>query len=290
MSKAGSGGLVLYACTQSGLRELEVEHEGGTVHDLLERLPSGVYSALRTFHHDRFLWLDAHIGRTERSMAQLGWTSVLDRARLRRALHGAVSAYPLSDSRVRFDVLREPATIQGITADMFIALSPYAPVPDEFMRDGVRVELAPHLRRPTPRIKTTDFVRARKPLPLGTKDRYEGVLLDERARILECSSSNIAFFRGNTVIAAGDGVLEGITLLVLRHVAPSAGFDWVEERLPLADVARVDEAFLSSSSRGVVPIVRIADFQVGNGRVGERTRALLAAYLACAEREAKPAV
>jgi hypothetical protein len=39
-----------------------------------------------------------------------------------------------------------------------------------------------------------------------------------------------------------------------------------------------------------VPIVRIADFQVGNGRVGERTRALLAAYLACAEREAKPAV
>lgn len=285
-----SAGLELHALSATGVKTLAVEAAGGTVHDLLERLPVGVYSALRTFHHDRLLWLDKHLERTSRSMQQLGWKKSLDRDALRRALHVAVSTYPLADARVRFDVLQEPATIQGVTADMFIALSPFVPVPDEFMREGVRVELATHLRRASPRVKTTDFVRTRKPLPLATRENYEGVLLDDEQRVLEGSSSNIAFVRGDTLIAAGDGVLEGITLQVLRHIAPAVGLKWSDEPLPLARLATVQEAFLSSSSRGLVPIVQIADQNIGAGRPGPFTHALLAAYLAFAEREAQPAV
>ena len=197
---------------------------------------------------------------------------------------------PIPDARVRFDVLREPVTIQGTTANVFIALSPFVPVPAEFLRDGVRVELAPHLHRESPRIKTTDFVRTRKPLPLATQDRYEGILLDEKERILECSSANIAFVRDRTIVAAGDGVLEGITSLVVRHLAPSLGLSWEHERLPLSELPSVSEAFLSSSSRGVVPIVRIADTRIGDGHVGPQTRALIEAYYAFAEREVRPAI
>lgn len=283
-------GLELFAVSAAGTTALAIETPGGNVHDVLERLPPGVYSALRTFHHDRFLWLEAHLERTERSMALLGWRNSLDRARLRRALHAAVGSYPLADARVRFDVLPVPFAIQGIEADTFVALSPFVPVAEDFLRDGVRVELARHLERKAPRIKTTDFVRARRPLPLSTKQRYEGVLLDAKERILECSSANIGFFRGRTVVAAGDGVLEGITMQVLRHIAPTLGYAWADERLPLADLESVDEAFLSSSSRGIVPIVQIEEVRVGDGRVGPRTRALLAAYLSCAEREARPAI
>lgn len=285
-----AAGLELYALTTTGLRALTVENRSGTVHDLLEQLPVGVYSALRTFHHARFLWLEAHLERTARSMSSLGWTKTLDRDAVRQALDTAVRAYSRPDARVRFDVLREPATIQGVTADIFIALSPYVPVPEEFLREGVRVEFATHLHREAPRIKTTDFVRTRRPLPLSTREHYEGVLLDREQRILECSSANIAFVRGRTVIAAGDGVLEGITLKLVRHIAPSLGIDWVDERLPVAHLATVGEAFLSSSSRGIVPIVRIAEHQIGDGRVGPITRGLLAEYVALAEREAEPAV
>lgn len=285
-----ASGLELLALTATGPRPLSVGVSGGTVHDLLESLPTGVYSALRTFHHDRFLWLDAHLDRTERSMAALGWTKPLDRAALRRGLHACVHAYPLADARVRFDALREPASIQGVSADLFIALSPYVRVPEEYLRQGVHVELAAHLHRDSPHIKTTDFVRARKPLPLGTRERYEGVLLDEERRILECSSANIAFVRGRSVITAGDGVLEGITSLVLRRLAPSLGLQWQHERLPLSALASVAEAFLSSSSRGVVPIAEVGGTRIGDGRVGPHTRALAAAYDAFAEREARSAI
>lgn len=285
-----NAGLQLFALTKSGLRPLAIEAVDGSVHDLLERLPPGVYSALRTFGHNRFLMLDAHLDRTQRSMELLGWTNRLDRDALRSALHETSSAYPLPEARVRFDVLREPALLAGSSAEVFLALSPHVPVPEEFLRDGVRVELARHLSRPTPLIKTTEFVRARRPLPLNTREQFEGVLIDGQERILECSSANIGFVRGDDLISAGDGVLEGITCRVLRQVAPALGLRWVDARLPLRELASVDEAFIASSFRGVVPVVRFEDQHIGNGRVGARVRALIAAYYAFAEANARPAL
>lgn len=283
-------GLELCALTPQGPRVLALPAGGSCIHELLEQLPGGVYSALRTFHHDRFLWLEAHFDRTDRSMSALGWTTKLDRPLLRRALDERVRAYPLADARARFDVLREPFELQGVVADVFLALSPYEAVPDELLERGVRVELARHLQRPTPRIKTTDFVRARKPLPLSLPLNYEGLLVDDQDRILECSSANVAFVRGKRLISAGDGVLEGITALVLRKLAPSLGLEWEQRRLPIAELSSVDEAFLSSSSRGVVPIVQVGETPIGNGRVGAAVRGLLSAYYAFADREARRAV
>jgi len=282
--------LQLFALTARGPVELAVDANGGTVHDILDRLPGGVYSALRTFGHNRFLWLDAHFDRTDRSMTALGWEKRLDRVALRAALHEVASAYPLADSRVRFDVLRDEFEIQGVRAATFLALSPYEPVPEPFLREGVRVEFAPHLHREAPRVKTTQFTRVRKPLPYGTKERYEHLMLDEQGRILECSSANVAFVRNGALLSAGDGVLEGITALVLRRIATGLGLAWTDERLSRDALNSVDVAFLTSSTRGVVPIVDIADTKIGDGRVGPITRRLVEAYYDYAEREARPAV
>jgi len=281
--------LQLYAVPPAGPRALSVPDGRTNLHDLLEDLPYGVYSAMRTFGHERFLWLERHLERTDKSMAGLGWPGRLDRERVRRALHETARAYPLADSRIRFDVLREPASLQGIEADLFVALMPYVPVPEEFLREGVRVELAPHLRRHEPRIKTTEFVRVRKPLPYGTRDAFEHLLLDEEQRILECSSANIAFVRGREIVTAGEGVLEGVTLGVVLHVAASRGMSVRHERLSLSEVAKVDEAFLSSSTRGLVPVVQVVDKVIGDGTVGATTRELTRLYYEYAEREARPA-
>jgi branched-subunit amino acid aminotransferase/4-amino-4-deoxychorismate lyase len=282
--------LQLYAVNAEGVHALAVEAGTGTVHDLLERMPGGVYSALRTFEHDRFLWLEEHLARTQRSMAGLGWQRALDERRLRSALDAVVRAYPLADSRVRFDVLREPHEVQGVRADLFIALSPFVAVPETYLREGVTLDFAPHLQRLQPLIKTTDFVRERKPLPLGAQGRYEHVMVDARDRVLECSSSNLAFFRGDELVTAGDGVLEGITLMVLLHIAPRLGFRLRRERLPLAELARVDECFLSSSARGVVPVVQVGEQRIADGRVGERVRRLTTAYYEFAARESRRAI
>jgi branched-chain amino acid aminotransferase len=48
--------------------------------------------------------------------------------------------------------------------------------------------------------------------------------------------------------------------------------------LRLDQLSRVEEAFITSSSRGVVPVVQIDDAKVGQGRVGETTKSLTQAY------------
>jgi branched-subunit amino acid aminotransferase/4-amino-4-deoxychorismate lyase len=298
MQTSAASPVQLFAVEAEGLRPLPVPAGAGNFHDVLDGLPLGVYSALRTFHHDRFLWLDAHLDRTDRSMELLGWDFRLDRPALRRALHAAVTAYPLADARVRFDVLAEradrPASPRARRLDtssrVVVALSPFKPVPEAFVRAGVRVEIAPDLSRDRPLIKTADFVVRRRPYPLERQDNYEHLLLDERGGILECSSSNFHGVRGGALLTGSGGALEGITQKVLLQVAADLGVPVRRERVHVAELARLDEACLTSSTRGLVPIVDVAGTKIGDGRPGPVIERLREAYDRFAEREAAPAV
>lgn len=288
----------LFAVEPSGPKPLPVPAGAATFHDVLDGLPLGVYSALRTFHHDRFLWLEAHIDRTDKSMELLDWDFRIDRKALRRALHAAAVAYPLEDARVRFDVLGESANRPwqpiarrlDTTSRVVIILSPYKPVPEPFLREGVRVEIARDLHRDQPLIKTADFVVRRRPYPLERKDSYEHLLVDREGGILECSSANFHAVREGALWTGSGGALEGITQKVLVRVATDLGVPIRRERVGLADVARLDEAFLTSSTRGLVPIVDIAGTKIGAGAPGALYAKLRDGYEQFAEREAVSAV
>jgi hypothetical protein len=139
--------------------------------DLYDGLAVGVYSALRTYEHNKFLSLEDHLARTERSMALLGWQYELDRTQLCRALHEICTDYPAPDSRVRFDVLTEPAF--GTNSRVLIALMPLIPIPDHFYDEGVAVGFAPDLWRENPLAKTADFVQKRRAYAAGTQDCFD---------------------------------------------------------------------------------------------------------------------
>ena len=284
----------LFAVTPAGPQALAVPSGAASFHDVLDDLPLGVYSALRTFHHDRFLGLEAHFDRTDRSMELLGWRDRIDRPLLRRALHEVVTAYPHPDARVRFDLLAEPGSsgaagskaFRAVPSRVLIALSPFKPVPERFLTEGVRVEVARELHRDRPLIKTADFVVRRRPLPLERQDAYEHLLVDGSGRILECSSSNFHAIRGGVLFTAAGGALEGITQKFVLRVAGELGIEIRREHVREDEIARVDEAFLTSSTRGIVPVVDVAGTKIGSGRPGPATDRLRRAYDATAEREA----
>lgn len=269
----------LYAITPTGgALPLTSPEQGETVHDLFDNLPLGVYSALRTFEHNKFLGLAAHLDRTEKSMALLGWDYKLDRVALCRALHQACTAYPLPDSRVRFDVLAAPAVALGTDSRLLIALSPFQPVPEAYLRDGVRVDVAPQLHRDRPLVKEASFVLKRRPYPLGHPETYEHLMLDETGRILEGSSSNFYAVRDGVLWTAGEGVLEGITRKILLQIAADTGLPVRLEAIRFDEVDQLDEAFITSSSRGLIPVVRIAGRPVGAERPGAMTQRLMTLY------------
>jgi len=279
----------LFSVSADGPQPLPVP-DGVPLLELMGSLPQGVYSALRTWHHDRFLWLDEHIARTARSMRGLGWEYELDEGALRRALHRVCTDWPAQDARVRFDVLESPPPRSNTSSRVVIGLTPYHPVPETFLREGVRVEIAERLHRDRPRIKTTEFILRRQPFPLNRQDRYEHLLLEEEHRILECTSANFFGVSKGGLRTSGPGVLEGITRKIFMRLAAELEIAVSTEPVALDEVGELDEAFLTSSTRGLVPIVDVASTRIGNGRPGPVSRRLREAYAAFAEREARAAV
>ena len=138
----------LYAVGRDGATRLSVPPSARSSHEVLEARANGVYTALRSFGGQRFLGLDEHFARTEKSMELSGWPDAsqrLARASIRSAMHAAITDYP-GDAIVRLDVLPSEVTIEGATADTFLTLSALEVLPERFFTDGVRLEIAATLR------------------------------------------------------------------------------------------------------------------------------------------------
>lgn len=295
----------LFAVETAGPRALQVPPDAVQFADLYRGLPLGVYTAFRTFEHNKFLYLSRHLARTERSMALLGWRYTLDRARLLRTLDAVVTAAewppesgpPQSGSpqsgpemRVRIDILADPAEALGTTSRELIAVQPFTPPPVELYEQGVVVDFAAGLHRDNPLAKTAEFA-ARRPAGAGLRaleataavsppaaEPYEYLLLDPDRRILEGTGTNFWAVRDGVVYTAGEGVLEGITREILLQIIPTLGMEVRTEAVGVEDIPTLDEAALSGSSRAFVPVVAIAGRPVGDGRPGPISRRILAAY------------
>lgn len=280
--------MLLYAVTDTGLRPLPVDPTHQTFEQLLQGCPLGVYSALRTFNHNRFLFLDAHIERTVQSMKLLGWDYDWNLTRFRLCLHKAVTAAPFAEMRVRWDILAEP--FPGTSSRELIALKPFTPPPATLYEQGVRVAVAAPLHRDMPLAKTADFAQSRFAYSQQESDAYEYLLVDENGRILECSGANFYGIRDGIIYTAGEGVLAGVTRRILLDLAAQLDIPVVLEPVSLTEINTLDEAALSSSSRALVPIVQIEQTVIGNGRPGPVCRRLLTAYNQFVQSAVKTAV
>jgi len=279
----------LYAVEHDAIRPLPVPDHITGFDQLYEGLALGVYSALRTFDHNKFLHLEHHIQRTRDSMALLGWPDELDETRLRQGLQQACSQYPLPEARVRFDYLAAPPHYLGTDSRLLIGLMPFTPPPPQLFQTGVRVDFAPDLARHNPLAKTADFAQVRRVYKTGG-EIYEYLLLGEQGEILEGTSTNFYGVLNGLFHTAGTGVLAGITRQIILDLAEELHIPVSLEPINVTDITQLSEAALSGSSRALLPVVQIGSQVVGNGRPGPICQRILKAYNEFVGREVKTAV
>ncbi|HML20851.1 MAG TPA: aminotransferase class IV [Aggregatilinea sp.] len=243
--------------------------------------PNGVYTVARTFFRTRALLFDAHLDRLEESARLAGILLDLDRARLRAALREMIEVAGYADTKFRITVP------EADPAHLYLSIEALQPVDPVLLANGVNVALVP-IRRATPQIKTTVWMEQRRgtasALPGGA---YEGVMQDDRGCVLEGLSSNFYGVLAGVLRTAGDGVLAGITRKAIFEIAPDV---LPVDLTPICreDIGRLDEAMLTSSGRGVVPVTAIDGKPVGSGRVGPVVQALMAGYGQWTEAHAEP--
>jgi D-alanine transaminase len=118
----------------------------------------------------------------------------------------------------------------------------------------------------------------------GAKEAW---FVDRNGHVTEGAASNawIVTVNGTVVTRPADhGILRGITRSVLRDVIRAEGLEFEERPFTVEEAYRSREAFLTSASQTVMPVVRIDDRVVGNGAPGSMATALRAAFHDHAER------
>jgi branched-chain amino acid aminotransferase len=160
-------------------------------------------------------------------------------------------------------------------ARLLVLVTPEPHPPAEWFTEGVR--LATHqAERYLPEAKTINYIPAilalRRAKASGAVD---SIYVDRDGHALEGTTTNLFAFCGDTLVTPGRGVLGGVTRQVTLELA--AGRWPVELRdLPLDELLRAGEVFITSSTKQVCPVRQIDDHVLG--RPGPRTRDLMAAF------------
>jgi branched-chain amino acid aminotransferase len=91
-------------------------------------------------------------------------------------------------------------------------------------------------------------------------------------------TSNFFYVRDGVLCTAGRGVLIGVTRQTVITLAKREGVKFCIRALRVNEIPSISEAFITSSSRGIVPVVGIDARKVGDGGVGSVTRRLMQLY------------
>lgn len=248
--------------------------EAATMADASAVLPEGSYTTLRTYGGNGVVRLDRHVRRLAESLPPSRRVP-LDEGTVRAALAYVLREMAHAESRLRV-TLAPPR--------LFVSVEPFAPPDPVLQQTGVACMTMP-IERDRPEAKDTRFLAAAhtaySTMPAMI---HEGLLTSSDGAILEGLSSNFFGILGGRLHTEDTRVLAGVTrsmvLEVAKEVLPRG-----EGPIRRASVPELEEAFITSVSREVLPVVKIDATTIGSGKPGPRTVEIARRFREAAARE-----
>lgn len=245
-------------------------------------IPEGAYTTLRTYGQTGLILLDDHFDRLEVTAALLGHPIQLNRGALRsvicQALNQAVAHSNESRLRLVVDCTQQPGSI-------WIATEPLTVPSAKAYRDGVAV-LVRSMHRENPKAKDSAFIaQSRAVRKLKSAYINEVLMVGPNGGVLEGLSSNFYAVQDGVLMTADEGVLPGLTRSLILDEAQKAGIPVSFESVPAEALHTLDEVFISSTSRAVLPVTTIEGQPVATGHPGPITQQLGALYRARLQEE-----
>ncbi|MEH3093123.1 MAG: D-amino-acid transaminase [Agrobacterium cavarae] len=149
-------------------------------------------------------------------------------------------------------------------------------------KTGLSVKTVPEGRWSDRQIKTVQLLYSSLRKTEANRQGYDDVLFVENDHITEASSANFHIVTQEGVLVTRDlsnALLHGITRGSILHLARQADLK-VEERAFTPEEAKAaSEAFVTSATSFVTPVVKMDGVTIGNGEVGPISRRLLDIYI-----------
>ena len=254
----------------------------------------GVYETLRTYRGLPFLF-DRHMVRLRRSAGMLRLTLPLSDAeigaRFSDTLHAAgLHGGPGQEAYIRLLLTRgvgelsyDPAVCPS--PSVVVIVKPQVDPPPDAYTHGVDVVIVSTVRNHpgtvNPMIKSNNLINnALASQEAAARGGFEGVMRNYRGELAECTTSNLFIVKNGVALTPPleSGLLPGITREFLFDIGAAKDIPVREAVLKDADLFGADEAFLTSTTRELVPIVRVDGRPIGPGVPGAVTLSLLETF------------
>ncbi|HHZ65429.1 MAG TPA: aminotransferase IV [Flavobacteriales bacterium] len=157
--------------------------------------------------------------------------------------------------------------------NFFVQVMELSELSEDHYTEGVKL-ITSDFQREIPVVKSTHYLNAIKLQPLKEKHGAYDVLYCFKGKVLEVPRNNFFLIKNDTLITPKDDVLLGITRKVTLELAQDH-FKVEEREVVVDELQEADEAFVTGTTRRMVPVVQIDDYSIGEGRVGEGTKRLI---------------
>jgi branched-chain amino acid aminotransferase len=257
----------------------------------------GVYETMRTYNGEPFLF-DRHMQRLRQSASMimlevplpddeyLGRSlETMRAAGLGRQADGSVAeAYiRILHTRGIGDLTYDPAATP--TPSVVVIAKPLPVTPESQYEKGVKVCMVDvirnHPRSVNPLIKSNNLLNNALCMQQAMrKGGVEGVFRNYRGELSECSQSNLFIVTKGVVRTPplDAGLLAGITRQFVFDLGSDSGVRVEEAALKDDDLFAADEAFFTSTTKELMPIVQVDDRTIGAGTPGPVTKRLLSEF------------
>jgi branched-chain amino acid aminotransferase len=251
----------------------------------------GIYEVLRTYGGRPFLF-DRHMRRLRRSADMMALDVPLSDGELGARVDETIRAAGLggngqAEAYVRLMITRGVGDISYDPAacpepSVIVIAKPQVDPPPEAYERGVKAILVSIVRNHpgtvSPLIKSNNLLNSALAMQEAVRSgAFEGIMRNYRGELAECTTSNLFIVKRGVALTPplDAGLLPGITREFVFDVGREVNIPVREETLRDADLFGADEAFLTSTTREVVPIVYVDSQRIGGGTPGPVTTSLL---------------
>lgn len=261
-----------------------------SVEDRGYQFADGVYEVTR-FHGRKALRLDAHLQRLQRSCEGMRfagtytpeeWRGIIDRMVVECDLpHDQTERYVLYQQVTRGVFPRAHLFPKDAIRPTSVAYFRKAPLYDDGLREtGVALSTQEDERWAKCQIKTVCLLPAIWAKQAAVDAGAFEAMLVRNGNVTEGASTNMFCVKDGVLMTHPESgfILSGITREAVLRAAERAGIKVLERPVPVEEFVSADEIFICSTTLDVMPVTRVDDRIISNGRAGEVTRAILKAY------------
>ncbi len=237
--------------------------------------PKGAYTTFRTYDTLGVLRLSKHFDRLEETSRLAGYEIELDREDLKNTLTALIVGTPTSSPLTPERRIRVTIDLERHIGRLYFAMEPLSvPAPEKY-ENGIDCRTA-EAHRDNPKAKLSNFLPRAQDIRSREQEAFDEILMcTPEEDLLEGLSSNFFGIIGDTLYTAEEGVLSGTTRDFILAIAKDLNVPVVFKPLKEDEIGNLDEAFISSTSRSILPVRTIDGISMRKEVPGPVTKRLM---------------